>query len=705
MKLFLIAALAFPLLRALPASAATTTSVSPLSARPGDTFKLVANTVCTDGTATTPLDKDSVSISGNEVTLTFLSGNDCTATYTAVVTAKPLNRELAVNLKSKAGAALGAFTFRITDIAPGPIPPGIDAQVDAMWTIMSERNCADEFGSRLARRYFCLNVTLGNNSGYPLIIASIGFLRGAGESSYRDSTASYLSARATVQQEHIYSARNLTLRALQNAGVIVAGFAPFAATPGRKGRIGIWSALIGTAASAWDGFMPDSTLTQAARLDDAALRDGRVIPNNSPARFAVFVDREEIKPLLLLSADDLRERARISEAAAKDLQTRAESTTNLELKSNIASEADKLKHSAAKDRADAAKLGSTGIQSAKKQNPLNPLSRAKAPLEDDLQAVRRALGKLIIVGDQIQYLQRVQVDASAVNPEIIPEPRVNSSSPAAAPDSTHNIVLFGKWLAKADVSAQKCSPTFETAADPTGTSLTLKGFTLKTCAETTIPLLISNPGGSVVYNLPVTQKPQGTAAKTDTVTISATGKVTLIVTGKFLTGAKVVVTLKNATDSKPVTPDTPPEITDSTITIALTIPVDYRIAGTTAEVKVDALDPVKFTLKPADTPTLVAPTAAVTITKQTAVFALKGTKLLDAKPTVILKTKDGKSATYPPSDKSLKVTDPKDASLTVTLSNIDAAYLAAGSTATITVNTDAGDSNSVTFKLKAPPAK
>jgi len=679
-------------------------SINPLSARPGDTFQLIATTDCVNGKADHPLDKDSVKISGSDVTLTYVSANDCSVTYTAAVAAKPINRELVVSLASQ-GTLLGTFAFRITDIPPGPIPPGLDPQVDAMYTIMSEKMCADQFGVRVARHYFCLSVSIGNNSGYPLILASVGFLRRDGKTEYRDTNASYLTVRSTVQQEHVFSARNLTLRSLQAAGVLIAGFTPFSGNAGRRGRIGIWAALTATAASTWDTLIPDQTVAQAGNLDDATLRDGRLIPNNSPVRFAVFVDRDTVKPILLQSATQLDVSAAVAEQMAAELHAKASTTRDTAHQANLTSEANKLQEQANGLRMEAQKRNENTTKA--KRARMDPLARSKAPLEDDLLSVRRALGSLIIVGDQIQYLQRVQVDASAVNPEITPPPQVSSASTPAVPGGTVDIVLQGKWLARATVTATKCDPKFTAVPDASGNSLMLKGFTLADCSETAIPLVIDNPGGSLVYNLPVKQLPalDDPGAK-GTVTIDQ-GKATLVLTGKFLTDGKPAVTLANGSNTKTLQ-GSDLTITDQSVSglkVAFKVPDDYNKAGTTAKVSVTTASgnskEVTYTLalKPALDP---PKTPKVTIGNGQAVFPLTGTSLSGATPTVTL-VRGANSVVLKDSERTVQ--SPSATALTVTATAIPATYAVAGTTVKIKVTTDAGDSNEVQFTLAVAAAK
>ncbi len=60
----------------------------------------------------------------------------------------------------------------------GPIPPGLKPQVDIMWAVVPQRIVSDNFGSRVAKLFYCIEVVIGNNTGYDLQIASVGFKLG-----------------------------------------------------------------------------------------------------------------------------------------------------------------------------------------------------------------------------------------------------------------------------------------------------------------------------------------------------------------------------------------------------------------------------------------------------------------------------------------------------------------------------------------------
>lgn len=71
--------------------------------------------------------------------VTMIANNGVSATITIPDDA-PLGR-VQIVLKDKAGAGatiIGVADFDITSVAQGAIPPGLDPEVDVMWTVMAK---------------------------------------------------------------------------------------------------------------------------------------------------------------------------------------------------------------------------------------------------------------------------------------------------------------------------------------------------------------------------------------------------------------------------------------------------------------------------------------------------------------------------------------------------------------------------------------
>jgi hypothetical protein len=72
---------------------------------------------------------------------------------------------------------LGTAEFTITEAVPaGQIPPGVNPPaVDLMWSVMPRNVVGHNFGKSIADNYYAIEIIIGNNSAYNLQIVSVGF--------------------------------------------------------------------------------------------------------------------------------------------------------------------------------------------------------------------------------------------------------------------------------------------------------------------------------------------------------------------------------------------------------------------------------------------------------------------------------------------------------------------------------------------------
>jgi hypothetical protein len=102
----------------------------------------------------------------------------------------------------KDGKPVGHAALTVLDSSAGALPPGLAPQVDVLWEVMGESICSDTFGKRVAARLYCIEVKIGNNSGYALQLAGIGFdNKNVFGTEVKQGNASYASTRAVLQRE------------------------------------------------------------------------------------------------------------------------------------------------------------------------------------------------------------------------------------------------------------------------------------------------------------------------------------------------------------------------------------------------------------------------------------------------------------------------------------------------------------------------
>lgn len=248
--------------------------------------------------------------------------------------------------------------------------------VDILWTVMSNRLCSDNFGRRVADSLYCVEVKLGNNSGYGLAISGIGFQRTILDGTpyktvINNANLSYASTRAVLLRDQILDRRNIAYRTLEGMGITMSAFTPFFLNITHRSRFAEGAAILsGPLLQGLDLIMPDRTLPQLNNLDDQAFRDTKVIPNNSQTRFVVFVDKREL-----------------SEAIAAVIEATGDYFNQMKKKPKGA----------------LAKVNGKGAW-----NAFSPA------------AVRLALGEPVIVGDFIEYVERIQLNTYSPVSDTVP---------------------------------------------------------------------------------------------------------------------------------------------------------------------------------------------------------------------------------------------------------------------------------------------
>jgi len=385
--------------------------------------------------------------------------NKCTVTVALTIDPNAPAQDYKVILNDRAGNPVGSANMAVLDSSAGPIPPGLNPQVDVMWEVMSQKNCADAFGRRVAISLYCIQVKLGNNTGHALQIAGIGFskknvdlLTDLGIPSVTIANSSYGSTRAVLVHEQPISVRNLGYNALQGAGLVMSAATPFfagttnsASTTAAKLRFTTISSIAnGPLLAAYNLIFPDPILKQLNNLDDQSFRDNAVIQNNSQIQTIVFVEKEA----LVQSLEDMQFHM------IKELKERhGDSSRN--------NNCDKL-----------CGMIRTDFQQTIKNSERKSFGShfSLGPQHSPL-LVKLALGDLVIVGDEIDFLQRVQIQSNAASTSAL-------SPLTASPPS----------LAFADqMVAQPSNPQKVTLTNTGSSAITSLAFQLSNKSEFSIP--------------------------------------------------------------------------------------------------------------------------------------------------------------------------------------------------------------------------
>jgi|GEM_PF-3802522 len=186
-------------------------------------------------------------------------------------------------------------------LKPQPTPNGID-EVDVMWKVVPSKNVRDNFGRKVSRQYYCIEIVIGNNSQYDLQIASVGFRLktvaqlGTQIVTTKVPTNSYRMTRATLEKDEVFSTRNIVLGFVKALGPVLTGITPFFHNISHKANFsqGI-NILSDPFEKGIEAIFPDSTIRQLGHLDDQTLRDGLIVHNNLHVRTVAFFPKDFLK--------------------------------------------------------------------------------------------------------------------------------------------------------------------------------------------------------------------------------------------------------------------------------------------------------------------------------------------------------------------------------------------------------------------------
>jgi hypothetical protein len=312
---------------------------------------------------------------------------------------------------------VGHAEFAILDTNASAIPSGLAPQVDVIWGVLSEDVCRSVVGGRVSKFFYCIEVKLGNNTGHPLQLAGIGFklyVDGLGEAldlgRILQPNTSYASTRAVLLRGSVKGARNIFYHSVQAGGILMAAFTPYFVRPNAKSHYAVAASIAsGALLEAFNIIAPDPVVAHLNNLDDESFRDSQVIPNNSHIRTMVFVEKDALtlplqtlvlrmsEPTITCCRSKPKSQGRVDSSTTKvDTETSAQTQQK-------GPETEKM----------AMKLTEEGRDTVNnsEQRPSGFLGLKVKPFDPYL--VKLALGDLVIVGDEIEYLQRVQVQSSS----------------------------------------------------------------------------------------------------------------------------------------------------------------------------------------------------------------------------------------------------------------------------------------------------
>ena len=340
-------------------------------------------------------------------------------------------------------------------------------------------------------------------------------------------SSGYRMTRAMLEVGQQLNPRSFFIQGMSAASLIAAGIIPFYHNANHKANYASAVALFGDPVSkglqlVW----PDLTINELNRLDDQMLHDGMLISNNTQVRTVVFVPKNVV--LAYLTQNPKKD--------SNPVPTGAEA--------NPANQA-------------AAEGSGQPVKECAAPGPFYLLTKCQK--RTSVKEVTEQLGKLVLVGNQVTFINRVRVESGPIQTPGPPPTNLdlkyeNDKAPTAQ-DSNINITVLGKYLQGATIlppagyedsfDIQKVTPS----ADGTQVTATVavKG-TAKTFAAGSFDLRVRTQDGTgtvkfvvmgnaasptvtlSLTSLPLTSAAVGTKGPAKIVTLTNTGKAPLTIT-------------------------------------------------------------------------------------------------------------------------------------------------------------------------------
>jgi hypothetical protein len=334
--------------------------------------------------STLSLEKYSIQIAAAGLSLPAQVPGKCAISGTMKVDPSAPAGNYKIVLLDPSGRPSGTTDFSVMDASSGAIPSGLAPEVDVIWGVLSQGVCRDVFGKRVAGNFYCIEVKVGNNTGHPLQLAGIGFATHPDKlpdnQTVLVANTSYASTRAVLLREEVLSPRNIFYHSLQASGLIMGGLIPYFHAANASAHYSTAVAIVtGPLLQAFNIIGPDRVVGQLNNLDDESFRDSQIIPNNTQIRTIVFVEKRALSEQIEWVGKKISPPTQAGKGTPERL---------------------------IQDESERAERNSE--QKAFHAGDFSPL------------LVKLALGNLVVVGDEIEYLERVQVQGNAAGSGVSP---------------------------------------------------------------------------------------------------------------------------------------------------------------------------------------------------------------------------------------------------------------------------------------------
>lgn len=169
----------------------------------------------------------------------------------------------------------------------------VASQIETYWDVLPPNIVADNYGRTIKNDYYCIEVTIQNNSGSDLALAGLRFVRNEGTplELVRPNT-SYKTVHGSLQKRKITHPRAMTLAIVDGLGTLMTGFNPFFHDINHAKNYSQFIDILSNPLKSgiekgWKDPYPD----ELTRFEEDVLHDDKIIKNNDVLKTKIFVPK------------------------------------------------------------------------------------------------------------------------------------------------------------------------------------------------------------------------------------------------------------------------------------------------------------------------------------------------------------------------------------------------------------------------------
>lgn len=161
------------------------------------------------------------------------------------------------------------------------------------WDIIPPNIVGDNYGRTIKNDFYCIEVTIQNNSGSDLALAGLRFYNGE----FYRPTAGFGIVRGSLAKRKLTHPRSMTLAIVDSVGSLMTGFNPFFHNANHgKNFSNIIDIVSNPLAKGLEKTWKDPYPDEVARFEQDVLRDDKIIPNGGVFKTRIFVPKRSVFP-------------------------------------------------------------------------------------------------------------------------------------------------------------------------------------------------------------------------------------------------------------------------------------------------------------------------------------------------------------------------------------------------------------------------